>query len=375
MVRDLDEKWQQYLERPWFRNFLILMLALGLLFAALALRQVLAPVFIALAVAYLFDPVIDKFETWKISRTWGIVLLILILAMVITGALLYLVPKLIAQFRELSVKIPLYWEHLESQFMPDLEAYVRDHPEEFEQLKASSVDWLKTHAGQLIKGLTSSLASSISSVGGFLANLLGLIIIPVLAFYLLRDFDILKDRIVDILPKGKKDHIVGLFTELDEAMGNFIQGQLLVALILSVIYSVGLTIAGCPGSLLIGCVAGFANLVPYLGIVLGFVPAVLLTYLSGNPMWQVIVAALTFLVGQMMEGMVITPKVVGESVGLHPAMVLIALMIGGAYFGIVGMILALPASAVLLVLVRRIYNGYKQSVLYHDNQQEEGPAT
>lgn len=375
MALDLDEKWQLYLQKPWFRNLIILVLSVGFLFFALSLREVFAPVFIALALAYLFDPVIDKFEEWKMSRTWGIILLLAIMAITIAGILLYVVPKLISQIQDLSEKLPIYWSQLETKLMPELQSFINEHPEEIEEAKISAVAWLKTHAVQVLQSIGSGIVTSLSSVGGFLSNMLGLIIVPVLAFYLLRDFDILKDRVVDILPKGKRDYVVNLFTELDEAMGNFIQGQLLVAIILSIIYSIGLTIAGCPGSLLIGCLAGFANLVPYLGIVVGFVPAVLLTYLSGNPTWQIIVSALTFLVGQLMEGMVITPKVVGESVGLHPAMVLIALMAGGSYFGIVGMILALPASAVLLVLIKRIYNGYKHSVLYHDNQDDTKVTT
>lgn len=375
MPPDLDEKWALYLKKPWFRNLIILVSALIFLLVALSLRQVLAPVFIALAIAYLFDPVIDKLEEWKVSRTWGILIVLLVLVLILSGVLLYLVPRLIDQVKELSEKIPLYWEQLETKFLPNLQTYIADHPQEVEEMKTSVLEWLKVHAVQVVQGIGTGIATSLSSVGGFLSSMVGTIIVPVLAFYLLRDFDILKDRIVDILPKGKKTYIVDLFTELDNAMGNFIQGQLLVAIILSIIYSIGLTIAGCPGSLLIGCLAGFANLVPYLGIVIGFIPAVLLTYLSGNPLWQVIFAAATFIIGQMLEGMVITPKVVGESVGLHPAMVLIALMIGGSYFGIVGMILALPASAVLLVLVRRIYNGYKQSVLYNDDLEDDRVAS
>ena len=156
-------------------------------------------------------------------------------------------------------------------------------------------------------------------------------------------------------------------------MSNFIKGQLLVALILSVIYSIGLLIAGCPAALLIGLIAGFANLIPYLGIAVGFVPAVLLTYLSGNPLWQIIFAAVTFVIGQMLEGMVITPKVVGESIGLHPVVVLVGLMIGGTYFGFIGMILALPVTAIVMVLLRRAYNFYTKSLLY-DNPNEPAEA-
>lgn len=357
------------LNKIWVRNLIIAAGVLAAIIVTFSLRNALAPVFIALAIAYVGDPIIDKFESWKISRTWGIIILIIIFLLASAGLALYLIPKLIYQVSELADKLPDYWKQLKDRFLPQWETYAQTHSEEITQYRESAIAWVQENAGILAKNISTGLATSFKSIGAFLANIVGLLIIPVLAFYLLRDFDIMKEKIANLIPIKRKAYIIGLFTELDEALENFIQGQLLVALILSVIYSVGLTIAGCPGSLLIGILAGFANLVPYLGIAIGLVPAILLTYLTGNPAWQVILAGLTFVIGQLLEGMLITPKVVGESVGLHPALVLIALMVGGSYFGLVGMILALPTCAVLMVFAKRGYAYYVGSILYHEEDE------
>ncbi len=356
------------LHKLWVRNLIIVCVMVVSVFLLLYFQQVAVPIMIALAIGYVGDPVIDKFEEWKIKRTWGIVILCTLIVMVLAGMMLYVVPKLVSQLNDLIATLPGYWEKLSKELLPYLTQYAETHPEEITEAKAAALAWLQENAGILLKNIASSLAVSFKSVGSFLANILGLIIIPVLAFYFLRDFDILKGQALELVPVKRKAYVANLFRDLDQALGNFIKGQLLVALILSIIYSIGLTIAGCPASLLIGIIAGFSNLIPYLGIALGFVPAVLLTYLTGNPMWQVITAGVTFIVGQMLEGMVITPKVVGESVGLHPVVVLVSLMIGGSYFGFVGMILALPVCAVGMVLLRRGYRYYVNSILYHEGE-------
>ena len=357
-----------HLKKSWVRDLVIFLIVILVSAIMISMRGVLAPVFLALAIAYVGDPVIDRLEAWKISRTWGIVILILAILLIMGGLTAYLLPRLVIQIQELAHKLPLYWKQLEAQLLPQLETYMRDHPDQVADFKNSALAWLQENSGILVKNVSTGLARSFKSVGAFLSNVLSLIIIPVLAFYLLRDFDIMKENAVKLIPVRQRNFVVDLFKELDQALGSFIKGQLLVALILSVIYSVGLTIAGCPGSLLIGILAGFANLVPYLGLALGLIPALLLTYLSGNPLWQVILAGMTFVFGQLLEGMVITPKVVGESVGLHPVLVLVALAIGGTYFGIVGMILALPVCAVSMVLARRLHRTYLRSPLYDDEE-------
>lgn len=346
---------------------------MGLLLAGL-LREVLAPIFIALAIGYVGDPIIDRFEERGVSRTLGIVILITFLLLVMAGLGIYLIPKLVNQVQELTEAMPKYWSTFREKFLPEVQDYLADHQEQVTQVQENVVAWIQENAGMLLKSVSAAIAASFKSIGAFVSNILSLVIIPVLAFYFLRDFDLMKEKAAELLPLKHRDGILALFRDIDQSLGNFIQGQLLVALILAFIYSVGLTIAGCPASLLIGILAGFANLVPYLGLALGFVPAVLLTYLSGNPTWQVVLSGLTFVIGQLLEGMVITPKVVGDSVGLHPAFVMVALMIGGEYFGFAGMILALPVAAVLMVILRRLYLFYIQTPIYQETLAAQAEA-
>lgn len=352
--------------KPWVRSLTYALALVVALVIMVQVREVIAPVLVALIIAYIFDPVIDRFETWRIPRTWGIILLLFILVAAFAGFALYVIPKLIKQVNELASLLPTYVERFRDQLLPEFQDFRSQHQEEFDR----AVVWLeqqgKEHGATLVKGVSSGLAASFASLGSFLAGILGLIVVPVLAFYLLRDFDIMKAKASELIPLGRRELVVGLFREIDVALGSFLKGQLTVAVILSLIYSVGLFFANCPAFLLIAVIAGFANLVPYLGIAIGMLPALGLTYLSTHSWAYTLVAGLTFILGQMLEGMVITPKVIGESVGLHPIVVMIALMIGGSYFGISGMILALPVSAIAMVLVKRGYRAYLASELYHE---------
>jgi len=354
----------EYLKKNWVRYlifFAVFVLSITLI---LMLKEITTPIFLALTVAYLGDPIIDKLETWKINRSLGIVLLLFCLTLVSAGFLIYVIPKIVNQINELSEALPVYLAKQKDAFWPEINKFYSAHQQDVDQ----GLLWLKTqiieNGSMLAKNLGMSLVTSFRSIGAFIAGLISWVVIPVLAFYLLRDFDIMRGHIMDLFPVDKKEAWINLFTELHTTLMKFIKGQFLVASILAIIYSVGLTLAGCPASLLIGVLAGFANLVPYLGLAVGLGPAALLTYLAGGGMYGFSIVCLTFLVGQMLEGMVITPKVVGNSVGLHPVLVMIAIMLGGTYFGITGMILALPAAAILLVFVKRSHKQYLQSPLY-----------
>lgn len=362
------------LRKAWFRNSVIASAILVSILVLVVLRHVLAPVFMALTLAYILDPVVDQMEERNIPRTTGIFIIVTALLLVMTGLALYLIPMIIDQIVGLSRwldNLDSFWDRLREQYMPQLQQYMEENPEQVADWRQSAIDSLKANANALLSGILEGLSGTFRSIGQFLSSMLSLILVPVLAFYLLRDFDIMTERVRLLIPVKRREVVVSFVREMDQALGNFIKGQLLVALILSIIYTIGLWIAGTPGFLLIGIVAGFANLVPYLGIAVGFIPAVLLTYATGNPLWQIIVSAATFVVGQTLEGMVITPKIVGDSVGLHPVLVMVALMIGGAYFGLTGMILALPVSAVLIVVLKRGYNYYVHSYLYHEDEADD----
>ena len=364
----------EYLKKNWVRYlFFFLIFATSIVFL-LSLRKITTPIFLALIIAYLGDPIIDKLEEWKINRSLGIFILLFVLLLMGTGFLFYVIPKIINQVTDLSQALPGYMERQKNAFWPEINKFYNVHKDEVNE----GITWLKEQVIQngsmLAKNVGLSIVSSFKSIGAFIAGMISWVVVPVLAFYLLRDFDIMRGRIIDLFPLDKKQHWTDLFSELHQTLMRFIKGQFMVAAILAAIYSIGLTISGCPASILIGVLAGFANLVPYLGFAVGFGPAALLVYLSGGGMLGFIGVCSTFLIGQMLEGMVITPKVVGQSVGLHPVMVMVAIMLGGTYFGIAGMILALPAAAVLLVFIRRSHRQYLNSPLYLANHAPMPPA-
>ncbi len=224
------------LEKRWVRNSAIAGLALLCLLLIVSLKQVLAPVFVALTIAYIGDPVIDWFEARKISRTAGIVILISLFVLMCVGFSLYLTPRLVGEITDLVQAMPGYWARFNEWIRPHIEG----HEAEVTEYTEKAIAWAEENAGVLAQHTTDVLITSLKSMGSFLSSLLGLIIIPVLAFYLLRDFDIMTGQAQKLIPIDKRDLVVDLFSELHLALINFIKGQLLVALILTVIYSNGL---------------------------------------------------------------------------------------------------------------------------------------
>jgi predicted PurR-regulated permease PerM len=190
------------------------------------------------------------------------------------------------------------------------------------------------------------------------AAVMSLFLIPILTFYLLRDWDAVMAHLGALLPDSQRDTIVELAHETDEVLGAFLRGQLLVMFALAVIYSLGLTAVGLKFALAIGVVSGLVSFVPYLGFVFGVALASLTVALEPNPLWPLVGVVATFTIAQMLEGTILTPKLVGDRIGLHPVIVIFAIAAGGQLFGFFGILLALPAAAVLSVLVRFAYHRY-----------------
>jgi predicted PurR-regulated permease PerM len=197
-----------------------------------------------------------------------------------------------------------------------------------------------------------------------LAWLANLVLIPVVTFYLLRDWHIVIERVHELLPRRSEPHIVRLASEADTMLGAFLRGQLSVMTALAVVYSLGLWIVGLDLALLIGLIAGLVSFVPYLGFITGIALAGIAAYLQFQELLPLVWVALVFGIGQMLEGMLLTPWLVGDKIGLHPVAVIFAIMAGGQLFGFVGVLLALPVAAVLMVILREARRRYIDSTLY-----------
>ena len=183
-------------------------------------------------------------------------------------------------------------------------------------------------------------------------------------FYLLRDFDHIVARLGRLIPPRFYSKTTEVVKEIDDVLSQFVRGQLMVATLMAILYSIGLYLCGTPLSLLIGIMAGYANLVPYLGVVVGFLPAVILTFLQTQDWVPLLGVVAVFGVVQAIEGFLITPRVVGDKVGLHPVIIMLAVLIGAELFGILGILLAVPVAAILNVLMRRGVEVYRESSAY-----------
>jgi predicted PurR-regulated permease PerM len=335
-------------------------LALGVLLHLLS--PILMPFLVALALAYLWDPVVDRLERAGLSRTLGVSVVFFVSALVLLGLVLVLVPLLGRQMHVVAAKVPVAIEWFRSSLLPWLqrEFQISEADIPLERIKdALMANWKS--AGGMAQNLLVSATSSSLAVLGWLANL---VLIPVVGFYLLRDWDRMVAWIRETLPRPWEPTVTRLALECDEVVGAFLRGQFLVMLALGLCYTTGLMLMGLELALLIGMLAGLASIVPYLGLVLGVGAASVAALLQFGDWHPLIGVAAVFVSAQLLEGMYLTPKLVGDRIGLHPVAVIFAVMAGGQLFGFTGVLLGLPASAVIMVLLRHLHDRYRASAIY-----------
>lgn len=325
------------------------------------LAPILTPFMTAALLAYIGDPIVDRLQKWRLSRSWAVITVFFSLSLLLTLALVILIPMLERQIVLLVKNIPGYIDVVQTRFIPWLQTrFAIDINLDVNTLKSS----LKAHwqeAGGVLGTLVSYISSSSLALVGWLANL---ILIPLVTFYLLRDWDVLVARIHELLPRRVAPVISQLAKASDDVLGAFLRGQLLVMLALALIYSVGLSIVGLELGLLIGVLAGLVSFVPYLGLVVGLIAASIAAVLQFHDASHLIAIAIVFGIGQLTEGMILTPLLVGDRIGLHPVAVIFAVMAGGQLFGFLGILLALPVAAVLVVLLHYVHERYLASTLY-----------
>ncbi|MFQ5692944.1 MAG: AI-2E family transporter, partial [Nitrospinota bacterium] len=309
-----------------------------LLYALYAFRSVLTAFFVAALLAYLLDPLVDRMERRGIPRWIGILLLLLVVLVLAAGASVFVFPLIQAEAVSLMERFPGYVERVRGWIAPLVARVTGMAPSEVGLSVDTLAARLKSLPPDLWRWLSRLVWQTTSGILSAALVLINLAIIPVAMFYLLRDFDALKERALGHIPPKHREYWVGRFVRMDELLGCFVKGQLLVGLVLAVVYSAGLLVVGTPLGILIGLLAGLANVVPYLGLVVGLLPALGMTFLEfgGGP--QLLGVLAVFAVGQALEGFVLTPRIVGDRVGLHPVVVMMAVLIGGAGFGFLGVL-------------------------------------
>lgn len=342
----------------WFGGLALLFLLLY------TLGNVLLPFIAGMALAYFMDPLVDRMERWGMSRTIGTLVALLLFFVAFLTILLLLVPLLHSQISILIDRMPDYINTLSQRLEPILEElrmrFASQGDPDLSKLLSSSgtaLSWAASFLGGLISG------------GAAFANIVSLILItPIVAFYLLRDWDRMVAKIDGWLPRAQADTIRRLAREIDNTLAGFVRGQALVCLCLGTFYAVGLTLCGLDFGLIIGIFAGIISFVPFVGSIAGGIAAIGLALVQFDSLVQVALVAGVFVAGQAIEGNFLTPKMVGDKVGLHPVWVIFALLAGGALFGFVGILVAVPVAAVLGVMTRFAVEQYLDSPLYDENR-------
>ena len=353
--------------KPWFW-LVVFSISLTLLYL---LSPILTPFIVAALLAYMGDPVADKLEAWGLSRTLSVVVVFFSIVLGLLLVFLFLIPVLETQIKTFVMMVPRYIEFMVSTLAPYLQSKFGVDPSvlEMDRLKELiSSNWQET--GGFIRNAVQTLSKSGFVVLNWIANIA---LVPILSFYLLRDWDRMVAYVDDLLPRSIQPTIAKLAKESDEILGAFVRGQLMVMLGLGILYSLGLWLVGLDFALLIGLVAGLVSFVPYLGLVVGIgVAGTAILFQTHEPLDLLKVAAV-FGAAQILEGTVLTPLLVGERIGLHPVTVIFAVLAGGQLFGFFGILLALPVAAVLAVIMRHIHDSYKQSQIYTDEHAIELP--
>jgi len=326
------------------------------------LAPILTPFLAGALLAYLSDPMADRLEEWGCSRTSAVVVVFSFLTLLMSLVVLLFLPNLGHQIQVLVQQVPQVFNLLETRLLPWLQTTLGVDPASVnvDMLKQLVLkDWQKT--GDIMARVVAGVTRSGLALAEWLANM---VLIPVVTFYLLRDWDVMIAKIQRLLPRNVEPKVTLWASECDEVLGAFMKGQLLVMLALGIVYALGLWLVGLDLALLIGMLAGLASIVPYMGFIIGIAAAIIAALIQFNDPMILLWVGAVFAVGQALEGMLLTPLLVGDKIGLHPVAVIFAIMAGGQLFGFVGILLALPVAAVIMVLLRHLHEGYKGSSLY-----------
>lgn len=325
------------------------------------LEGILMPFLTGLLVAYAMNPAVRNFENWGISRTIGTSIMIISFFLLIGLLLFIAVPFIQKELLILGSRVPQYGERIMNALQPLLEdasTYIGPINEERLRTLASS------YLGEVVKWGINFLAKVLTS-GAAIANLLSLIVItPIVAFYCLRDWNLIINTIDRWLPRPYEPVLRRLFTDINTTIGGFAKGQALVCLMIGTYYSIALTLAGLDFGFVVGLVIGVMAFIPYVGALVGFMLSIGIAFAQFTEWASIGVVAGIFIIGQSLEGYLLIPYFVGNRIGLHPVWVLFSLLAGGALYGFIGILFALPIGAAVGVLIRYVREIYFKSPYY-----------
>ncbi|WP_416197866.1 AI-2E family transporter [Sporanaerobacter sp.] len=349
--RYVDEEKKIKVDNKKFTTTFIYVLILYILYMLIKkypfLSEIINITIFSLIFAYLFNPVVELIEKKGIPRLWSVIIVYILIIAILAVVFFTFLPKIIREFKKLGNVLPNYIDQINnflyninnssllksSNLPPQLDGVKDVFKENLESIESFIIKWFSDFVDKII-----NMFSKIFIIA----------IIPIISFYFLKDKEFFKKKIYLIIPKSHRNEMINLFKEIDNMLGQFIRGRVIVAIFVGVSTTIALALLKINFAFIIGMLAGLADIIPYFGPIIGIIPAVFFAILESpiKALWVIII----FTIIQQIENDIITPKIVGESVGIHPVTVMLSLIIGGGFFGILGMVLAIPVVAILKII-------------------------
>ena len=326
----------------------------------------LSPFILSLVLAYLFDPLIDRFEERRVPRSLAIFILIVPVVVGIFFLLYAFIPKLIKDGTSLIEAVPGVIDKVQVWLQETLKNYGNFQTDFVDDLRK----FIRGHGIDLLKKLGEGAVGVGKGIGAVITFVAYIVLTPVITFYLLRDIDRLKAKIAEILPLSKKEGVVNFAVEYDSILGSYLRGQLIVSSLVGLMSGIGFFLWGFVDdiffrfAILLGVITGVFSIVPYIGVVVSIIPAVIIALLSQSVGYSLLGVAIVFVIVQSFEGNFISPRIIGERVGIHPVLIMLALLLCPFFFGFVGLLIAIPIAVLIKLLVIKSIESYKESELY-----------
>jgi predicted PurR-regulated permease PerM len=355
-----------YAARNGHGTIVVVATVLILIWLFVTLGSLVAPFVLALALAYILDPAVDMLERRRVPRLAAIAILGVPALALIAIVLILAVPAIANQIEGLVQQTPEALRRA-SEWLEALPTRIRGL-----SIPMLDPDQLATMIQErqtaILEGGVAALLGVGRGVGAVFAILGYVVLTPVLLVYLLRDFDRIRMQATSLVPPAKRPGFLSFFREYDRLLSRFLRGQLIAASIVGLLTWIGLWIAGFPNAGLVGAIAGVFNIVPYLGLIASIIPVIIIALLSGSVAASLLKAGIVFAIVQFIDGSVTGPRIVGESVGLHPVWVMLALSIGGYFLGFVGILLAMPGAVLVKLLLAEGVERYRRSRVYRGGE-------
>lgn len=341
----------------WNRFFFLSVFIIACIFLYI-LGPILTPFLFGAILAYLCNPLVNKLTQKGMPRIYAVLIVFTGLLLIIVALIVIITPLIEKQIAPLINLVTTSADWLQSSLSPWLEANLGI------RLDAKFSDLFNVRSEELMQTGGRIFQTMLRSGKALFETVLNIVLIPVVTFYLLRDWNVMIKHIHDLIPRRNKATVIRLAKECDDVLSAFIRGQLLVMLALCIFYAIALSVLGLKAGIIIGIIVGIVNIVPYLGSIVGVTLAVISALVQFGTLSSFLWVVMIFIVGHLIENLFLTPTLIGDRIGVHPVAVIFSILAGGVLFGFFGILLALPVAAIATVLLRHWREWYRSSTLY-----------